>query len=189
MPDTPKGFAVRISRKQGVLLAVLGAVLSYVVLQGDSTKGTNDQTEVADADKPTARRKVTPRPAPNVELRRVTMPVEQMQKQNPFAKLAVPPKPASPKVVAVTVPIAVVSAPTPRPEVLAAEKRAKERREKIQQTIAELQGQKVKMILRTDNKTSAMIGNRLVSEGDLIDGVRVVSILPTGVIVKPASPE
>ena len=188
MADNPSSFNLKVTRKQGVMLAVLGVVLAYVVFQGSPQPDAANQAASADAESPPARRKLSTKPVQVATLRRISMPVEQMIKQNPFAKLPDPPKPLppTPKVVAPQVTVTVVKASAPSPEVLEAEKQTKERRQKIQQTIAELQGAKVKMILKTDKKTSAMIGNRLVSEGDVIDGVRIVSMLPSGVIVKPA---
>lgn len=40
------------------------------------------------------------------------------------------------------------------------------------------------MILRSGEKVSAMIGERLIREGEIIDGVRIVSILPNAVLAE-----
>lgn len=184
MPDQPKSFTARITRKQGILLGVLGVVLVYVMMQG---MGESPETST-EPEAPAARRKtaaVSTRATSTVELKRVSLPIEQIVQQNPFAKLVAPPKPEPKK--PEPPPVAIVSVAVPKPPDPVIEKRAKERQERIQQIIAELHGHKVRMILRTDKKTSAMIGNRLVSEGDVIEGVRIISILPTGVIVKPVA--
>lgn len=184
MPDKPKSFSARITRKQGILLGVLGLALAYVVLQG-----SGESTETAgEPETPAARKKAAasgPRATSTVELRRVSLPIDQIVQQNPFAKLVAPPKPEPKK--PEPPPVAIVSVAVPKPPDPIVEKRAKEKQERVQQIIAELHGQKVKMILRTDKKTSAMIGNRLVSEGDVIEGVRIISILPTGVVVRPVA--
>lgn len=54
-------------------------------------------------------------------------------------------------------------------------------------SLTALQGHKVKMMLRTGNKVSALIGDRLVHEGDIIDGHRIISILPKGIRVEPVA--
>ncbi|MCC7422589.1 MAG: hypothetical protein IT428_20095 [Planctomycetaceae bacterium] len=46
---------------------------------------------------------------------------------------------------------------------------------------------RVGAIVYTKNGPAAMIGTTLVREGDVIDGVRVVSILADGIVVEPAT--
>jgi hypothetical protein len=52
--------------------------------------------------------------------------------------------------------------------------------------IADLYRQKVSLILRTGPKTTVIIGGCRFHEGDIVDGVRIVSIHPNGVLVEPA---
>ncbi len=54
-----------------------------------------------------------------------------------------------------------------------------------QQRLSEFKEQKVSVVFRTtDGTTAALIGKRVVREGDVIDGVRIVSISHEGVLVE-----
>ncbi|MDB5336509.1 MAG: hypothetical protein JWN70_2128, partial [Planctomycetaceae bacterium] len=64
-----------------------------------------------------------------------------------------------------------------------------EKRNESAAAIAEWKTRRVSLIFRDGNKVSAVIGDQLVHEGDVIQGVRVISILPNGVLVAPAAPD
>ena len=55
----------------------------------------------------------------------------------------------------------------------------------IQQRLTKFRGQKVSVLLRTsDGGSAALLGGRLVREGDVVDGIRVLSISADGVVLE-----
>lgn len=60
-------------------------------------------------------------------------------------------------------------------------------RETVATSTADPRSLRVSMILRNGRKLCAVIGERLVREGDVIDGLRIVSISTSGVVVERAS--
>ncbi len=186
--SAPKYLGMTV--KQAILIGVLLVVFAGVLLSGQG--GTESAGATADPavtavtatpDQPAPRRpSATPDSvAPVTHWPKVSL--AEMLQHNPFQKPAAlqeaPPESAAPAVVE-TEPAA---PETPDPALVALEA---ERRKKVSATLADLQSQKVKVILRTNQKVSAVIGDRLIHEGDVIDGVKIVSILPNGVIVAPA---
>ena len=63
------------------------------------------------------------------------------------------------------------------------------RGEKAESLLAEFKTRKVKLIFRTNNKACALIGDRLIKEGEIIDGIKIVSISNNGVVVQHAPEE
>jgi hypothetical protein len=61
------------------------------------------------------------------------------------------------------------------------------RAQTVEQRLSEFRGQKVSVLFRTaEGGATAMIGTRLVHEGDIVDGVRVLSISTEGVVLEAA---
>lgn len=63
------------------------------------------------------------------------------------------------------------------------------RDQKARSLLSEFRSRKVKLIFRTNNKACALIGDRLIKEGEIIDGVKIVSISNNGVVVQHAPEE
>jgi hypothetical protein len=61
------------------------------------------------------------------------------------------------------------------------------RAQTVEQRLSEFRSQKVSVLFRTtEGGATAMIGTRLVHEGDIVDGVRVLSISTEGVVLEAA---
>lgn len=76
--------------------------------------------------------------------------------------------------------------PAPDAEQLAREKR----QHAAEQRLREFRAKKTSAIMKTaDGSISALIDNHLLHEGDVIDGVRVVSITADGVVLEAIAPE
>jgi hypothetical protein len=59
----------------------------------------------------------------------------------------------------------------------------------VQQRLSEFRGKKVSVLLRTsDGVAAARIGGRVVREGEIVDGIRILSISTDGVVVEAVSP-
>jgi hypothetical protein len=59
------------------------------------------------------------------------------------------------------------------------------RQKRLGETLDELRRTGVSAIFRTAQGNAAVIGNRTLKEGDVIDGVRIVSISDKGIVVEP----
>ena len=183
MADKSKTTRPGVTRKQAIVLGALSAMLIAALYSSQDTGATTDSTSVT-TDARAARRKAAAAPTVAATVRWPSVTLEQTLKHNPFAELEVPVEPPSqttPETVTSTPPVPVTS--EEEPEIDPVEEN---RRRKSEETLAQLQSHKVSMILRTGKKASAMIGGRLVHEGDIVDGVRIVSILPNGVLVESA---
>jgi len=75
-------------------------------------------------------------------------------------------------------------------QIRAEEERAEQARAlAAQQRLTKFRGQKVSVFLRTsDGGSAALIGGRVVREGDVVDGVRVLSISADAVVLEAAPP-
>ena len=198
MADQPSSSPARspaqgISRKQLILMAVLGIGLIIVVLYGQPDPGTatteaGPETAGGLAALPSRR----PSTAVATSARKNRWPVlaiERVIQTNPFAELAIP---AGPPFLQAKPVVEPPEAPTIT-EASEVEASANNEPEEASQTrmadvIADLKSRKVKMILRTNGKASALIGDRILQEGDVIDGFRVITIGPNGIIVRAALP-
>ncbi len=57
-----------------------------------------------------------------------------------------------------------------------------------EQRLSEFRGQKISIVLRMSDGVSAVrIGKRLIHEGEVVDGIRVLSISADGIIVEPVT--
>ena len=186
MADVSKTTTPRITRRQAIVIGALALVLvGTVIAQLGGNHSALAKAGVNAA--PTAAQNATA--LPNGPASKVIWPqvsLDEMLRHNPFAE------PASPVPVKVEIPALVVATP-PTGDLMTAsdsekeeEQLSEQRRQKVNAALAALRSDKVTMILRTDRKVSAMIGNRLVREGDIVDGVRIVSIQTNGVLVEPA---
>ena len=94
------------------------------------------------------------------------------------------------------VPSALLQAQLPGTQVSATEQQVREElAEKArvlaaEQRLNEFRGKKVRVVFQTaDGRSAALIGDKLlVREGEIIDGVRILSISPNGVVVEAAPP-
>lgn len=59
------------------------------------------------------------------------------------------------------------------------------RRQAVQQTLNDLRSKKIMLIFRQGDGAAALIGDRVVKEGQIIDGVKIESISPRGITVLP----
>ena len=58
----------------------------------------------------------------------------------------------------------------------------------VEQRLSEFRGQKISIVLRMSDGASAVrIGKRLIQEGEVVDGIRVLSISAEGIIVEPVT--
>lgn len=63
---------------------------------------------------------------------------------------------------------------------------ALERNKRREQLVEELRRTRVSMIFRSDAGNAAVIGNRVLKEGEIVEGVRIVSITNSGITVEPS---
>ncbi|MDB5388212.1 MAG: hypothetical protein JWM11_3858 [Planctomycetaceae bacterium] len=163
------------------MIGVLGAALIGVLVFGQDggAAAVND----AATTEPRARRRAAD---PAVKSKATVWPkvsLEEMLAHNPFAQPNLP-KETEPKIPA---PEEVAAAEAKTLESAKAKSLEVERQTKVDAVMTDWRNQKVNMILRTDRGVTALIGDRKVREGQIIDGVRIVSIRPNGVIVEPVS--
>ncbi len=177
-----------MTRAQGLTIGALVAILVGAIFYGQSgNTPANSDANVA-VTPPASQDAARPASTAVVPVKITThwpaVSRERMLQHNPFKHLELPPD-----VSAEAQPEAPPDEPTPdaTAEAAAAEAAAlaAEKQKKAQEILTEFQDRKVQMILRTGGKASAMIGNRLVHEGDIIGGIRIVSILPNGVLIEP----
>ncbi len=98
---------------------------------------------------------------------------------NPFAAMKAAPAP----------PVAEIIQPSPPPAPAVKETQPDEEAPDDADKQAALENfrrQGVSMILKNKSKACAVVGGRLVHEGDVVDGVRIVTITSQAVIVEPA---
>lgn len=68
------------------------------------------------------------------------------------------------------------------------EKEIARRQAERDRILAKLQEQGVTAVFRTSHGATATIGSRIVHEGDVLDGFRVIEIRPEGVVLEDATP-
>lgn len=181
----------KISRKQLILIGALGIGLLIIILYGqpasdDSVGDTGAETGGTVEALP-SRRPSASAPSPVRKDRWPVLAIARVIQTNPFAELA----PSAGASLLQNKPVVdVVAEPVVDavPEDQAAVNDASDRdaRAHLSDAIADLKSRKVSTILRINGKKSALIGDRIVHEGDVIDGFRIVTIGPTGVIVQAA---
>lgn len=157
----------RVSAKQAGMIGVLVVVLVGVVVYGQPEAETVETPAAVVAETPVTRPVKT---SPPKKKKWVKVALDEAVQTNPFAELTVPQAPAA----AEQEPVAQEA--VAEMEALAEAAKAREA------AIADLRTQKVSVILRHSGQATAMIGGRMVREGDLLNGFRVISILPTGVV-------
>lgn len=185
MSDLNSSNQSGINRKQIILIAVLGTIFAGVLIFGQNgSESTDLAAESTDAGS-VRRTGRTPSNVPSEPLRTVRWPtveLEDILRQNPFQsreELVVKEEIPVPKA------LVVESPPVPTDVTEKAAEVDAERREKMAALISEFQTAKVKMILRNGKQATAMIGERVIREGQVIDGVKIVSIRSDGVIIEP----
>lgn len=187
MATESQGSRPALTRKQGIMIGVLGAILVGVLVSGQSEGTTTGAT--AEADPALSRPRTARQSASATTAGKLTVwpkvSLDEMLLHNPFAQPemlrdSIPETPPAAEVEAAAAAAEAESLQAARSKEL-----DDEQREKLEAVMAEFKNQKVKMILRTDRGVTAVIGDRKVREGDIIDGVRIVSIRPDGVIIEP----
>jgi len=172
----------RTSRVKLVLVPVLALILVVVLVwpdgeqhRGNADEGTNAaaasqtgaSTKSAGSDQPGQISKVLPRQAkvwPEIAL-------EEILRHDPFAL----PSPLSSERQLADL----------QDEEEKLQEKADERARQLKQRIETLQQNRVSVIFRTEHGAAAVIGSRLVQEGGLFEeGLRIVEILPDGVILE-----
>ncbi len=157
----------RVNAKQAVIIGVLGVVLVGVLVYGQPEAETVESPAAVAAETPVVRPVKT---SPPKKKKWVKVALDKAVETNPFAELTIPKAPAA-------------AEPEPVAREAAAEMEAIAEAAKAREAaMADLRTQKVSVILRHSGKATAMIGGRMVREGDLLNGFRVISILPTGVV-------
>jgi len=187
-PSRPAGQGIH--RQQLMLIGVLGAGLLVVVFYGQPGSGDSNTEGVDTAgtvDVLPSRRPSRVASATSQKERWPTLALDRVIATNPFAELALPPGTVVP-------PLPPVEEPVHEPvESVEPETTPDDPQEEtatdMLEVIAEMKARKVKMIFQTNGKSSALIGDRMVQEGEIIDGFRVVTIGPNGVTVRPVTPE
>lgn len=173
-----------MNRQQGALIGTLSLVLVGVLYFGQGSSETAPDVTAADSARPSASRRAMPAQAAATVTKWPSVSLEQMLQNNPFAarrELSVTASTdanAAPKTPAESV-SETSTASTTEPD-----SAPNELRQRAEAFLDELRTQRVKMILRSGKNVSAMIGERLIREGDVIDGVRIVSILPNAVLAE-----
>jgi hypothetical protein len=181
MTDRPPRPFLGITPKQGAILAILAGVFGFLLFgQNDGTGEPAEEDIAATESGPrrpsTASAGAAARRTPNwpeIEL-------DQALAHNPFLPLAADEtsSPAEQALIdAKTAEAAAGATPTADDAADGSSDAA----------VAEFQSRGVTMIFRNKDKTCAVIGDRVVQTGDVIDGVRVVAITNTEVVVEPAS--
>jgi hypothetical protein len=185
MADDSKPSRPLMTRKQGIMIGALGIVLAGVLVFGQDSSAKPGGA--ADAGVTTEAPRTARQPGKSAVVVKTTawpkVTLDEMLRHNPFATPNLPPE-GPPETPTPVKPQSVISE-AQAAEKLQAETSRDEQRIKRAALVADWQNQKVKLILRTDRGVSAMIGDRKVREGQIIDGVRIVSIRPTGVLVEP----
>ena len=189
MADKSETKYFGMTPKQAVMIGVLGTMLVGVILfgqGGETPVETDDVAATAESGQNNARRKTsTSDPVAHVA-HWPKVSLDEIIKHNPFSGPAVTPDVAT--IETVTSPVE-EEPPSATADETEREEIEQERQRKAATLLAEFQSQKVKMVLRTNNKVAAVIGDQLVHEGDVIDGIRIVSILSNGVVVEAIPPE
>jgi hypothetical protein len=183
------GISLRDQRVKWLLVVALAAVLLAVILWGGDAPPAQAtaarQGAAAHRSAPasgktlgnTVKKTTTrkPRSRPNVTIQ----PEDELEmtlKCNPFAL-----KPALQRQLPGNI--------EPDDEQARKELAEKARAHAVQQRLSEFRGKKVSVLLRnSDGGAAALIGSKLVREGDIIEGIRVLSISSDGVVVE-ALPE
>jgi hypothetical protein len=169
-----------ITTRQKIILGVLGMVLA-VVLLFPSDKGT---TSTTDAPEEPRRRKPAQDQAAQEASQLIRWPefaLAEVLGQNPFAKIPVP---APPVVVAETPPTEVTVVEPEPPAALPSESDEDDAMEQSREAARTL---RVSLIIKGEKGPAALIGTRIVREGDIIEGCRILSISDAGVIVVPTT--
>ena len=186
MADKLFGVSLRDQRVKWLLVAGLAAVLLAIVVcgSGDPPGGTSP------AATPGVRKRVVPASgkAAGVKTARSrwtggTVSADELETTlqfNPFAP-------------AHTLQQQLESRETPGSDSAAsptAEQRAENVRAlAIRQRLSEFRGQKISVLFRTaDGTAAARIGGRVVREGEILDGIRIVSIGTDGVVIEAVTP-
>jgi hypothetical protein len=186
MTDNTMTARLRMNRKQALLVGVLASVLVgvlYTSYDGSAAPDAIAAATSSEARASTARRNAATSPTVVPGPRWPKVALDQTLSHNPFAEPEAKPESRSTTSLAT----ASTSAETAIREMETETTPAQDEQHRLTAaTLAKLQNQKVSMILLTGKKTAAVIGGHLIHEGDLVDGVRIVSILPNGVLVEPA---
>lgn len=187
MADPTTAPVRHVTRQQAIVLAVLGAALLAALLINPSSDNSQNNNAVSTAASARQRRSPEPTKSASWKPNWPKVSLDKMLHQNPFAAIDVTtaaPATNTPETVIAATPNEnppVDANSEPEDAAVAAQRRTSE------ETFAAFTSQKVKMTLRTGANVSALIGERLVHEGEIIDGIRIVSILPTGVLVEPVT--
>lgn len=169
-----------ITWKQGAIIAILVGLFGFLLL------GQNDPTGEPDAEEAAAT-ETGPR-RPSAKLAEASpawipdwpdMDLDQTLSHNPFAPL--------PDAADENLSPAEQALLDAQNDAAAADPSADEAADDSPETaVAEFRSRGVSMIFRNKEKTCAVIGDRVIQAGDIIDGVRIVAITNSEVIVEPA---
>jgi hypothetical protein len=174
--------------RQLVVIGVLGVILVAVLIgQFGGASGTPGDAGAKDGSEP---------PAPKINQSADRKPRTDSATGSPEATAAKPAAPAWPKL---TAEAAAQHDPFALPEPLARQitegQRAPSdrkpnasppRREASAEKVAALRSKGTNVIVRGERGAAAMIGNRVVRVGDVVEGYRVVSIDLQGIVLAPA---
>lgn len=193
MADKLFGVSLQDQRIKWLVVGALAAVLLAVIFwEGEAppaaataSTATGARPGVAVHRSPTVARKASAKTAVKKSRFRpdvAAKPEDELEmtlKFNPFA-----PRPSlQPQLTGET------TATDPQLEEAQQERAEKARALAVQQRLSEFKGQKVSVLLRnSDGASAALIGGRLVREGDIVDGIRVLSISTDGVVLEAVPP-
>lgn len=177
---------VGLTRKKACLIAVLATVLAFVLLRqpADPEPVSADANTAmgASAASTPSRKEPTESPSISPTANWPDIAIEETLANNPFASLAFVPISATED----KLPPPVADAAHATSPVSAGESPVDHEAAK-QDALAEFQRLGVSMILKNKSKTCAVVGGQVVHEGDIIHGVRIVTITSREVIVEPVN--
>jgi hypothetical protein len=169
-----------VTPKQGVVIAGLAGVLGFLFINQDHPTGEQSSDAMTAAEAPRTSSRNAAAKSPTWTPKWPEVAFDEAVGHNPFAPLTVSSE----------------SAPLATDQALIATQEAGAGMDSLPEdgvgdeaaadAVAEFQSRGVSMIFRNKQKTCALIGDRVVQEGDVVDGVRIVAITTTEVIVEPA---
>lgn len=198
MADKLFGISLQDQRAKWLVVIALAAVLLAVIVWGGEAPPAAATTSTAAS---TRHGDVAHRPAPNAGNAAVkgaakTTVKTTVTKSRSRLKVATDPENElemtlrfNPFALRPTLQVPVPGTESSTPDQQAQEELAERARVlAVQQRLSEFKGQKVNVLLRTsDGVAAARIGRRLVHEGDIVDGIRILSISSDGVVVEAVS--
>lgn len=181
---SPAATKKKVSPNQLILIGVLVLTLAFVLFSGQGSSQTGAAKTVTNAVPPAAQ-STSPKPTAVAPVQWPVVSLDQMLGHNPFESMddrnGMKSSESSDD--------ADKAAGSNASRGQSANDGEDARDQKARSLLSEFRSRKVKLIFRTNNKACALIGDRLIKEGEIIDGVKIVSISNNGVVVQHAPEE